>query len=133
MKSRRGFFGEGYGFDSLSIFLLILSIILNLPALVKPGSALGYCSILGLIPLIVCIWRAFSKNYEDRLRANIAFLDMIRPITKGIDERKEERQQKKLFKFFNCPACRARIRVPKGKGRIEITCPNCNLKFIKKT
>ncbi len=133
MKNRKGFLGDGYGFDSLSIFLLFLSLVLNVVALIRPYSSLSYCSLVGLIPLIICIVRAFSKNHEGRLRANRAFLRMIQPLTKGLDEQKEERQQKKLFKFFNCPACKKRIRVPKGKGRIEITCPNCSLKFIKKT
>ena len=43
------------------------------------------------------------------------------------------REDKKAFKFFKCPACRQKIRVPKGKGKIEITCPRCGDRFIKKT
>ena len=29
--------------------------------------------------------------------------------------------------------CRQKIRVPRGKGKIEITCPSCRSKFIKRT
>ena len=42
-------------------------------------------------------------------------------------------QDRKYFKFFKCPACRQKIRVPRGKGKIEITCPRCGDRFIKKT
>ncbi len=34
------------------------------------------------------------------------------------------------YNFFTCPRCRAALRVPKGKGRIKITCPKCGEKFL---
>ena len=36
-------------------------------------------------------------------------------------------------RYFNCPKCRQTVRVPRGKGKISITCPKCREKFIKKT
>ena len=32
--------------------------------------------------------------------------------------------QSKDFKFFKCPKCGVLNRIPRGKGKIEITCPD---------
>ncbi len=44
-----------------------------------------------------------------------------------------QQQDKKYYKYFNCPNCNQKVRVPKGKGKIEITCPKCRTSFIRKT
>ena len=35
-------------------------------------------------------------------------------------------------KYYHCPQCSKMLRVPKGKGKIAISCPKCKEKFIKK-
>lgn len=32
-----------------------------------------------------------------------------------------------------CESCNKRMRVPKGKGKLKVTCPNCGHKTIKNT
>ncbi len=49
------------------------------------------------------------------------------------ERRKAQRQDKKYYKYFNCPNCNQKVRVPKGRGKIEITCPKCRTSFIRKT
>ena len=34
------------------------------------------------------------------------------------------------YQYFFCSKCRQKLRVPKGKGKIEITCPVCRNQFI---
>ncbi len=48
-------------------------------------------------------------------------------------KKKREWEQRKTYRFFSCPQCEQRVRVPKGKGRIEITCPKCRTSFVKKS
>ena len=39
----------------------------------------------------------------------------------------------RTHRYYKCPECGKKLRVPKGKGKISITCPQCGNKFIKKT
>ena len=133
MKRQGNFFQRMYGFDGLSVLFILICIILNLITFLRPLGSFLYLGIIGYLFLILCLVRAVSSNYEQRSRENEVFLDMISPLTDGMDRRAEERGQRKLFRFFDCPECRQRICVPRGKGRIEITCPECGRKFIKKT
>ena len=38
----------------------------------------------------------------------------------------------KDHKYFFCPKCGQSVRVPKGAGKIRVTCPKCGEKFEKK-
>lgn len=134
MEKKNGIFAMIYGIDCLSVFLLLLAMILNLVPLVYPyGSAL-YAALIGWIPLLIVLFRTFSSNKEKRWAENLRFLDIVASKRESKEEKEELMiEDKKHFKYFDCPECNLRIRVPKGKGRIEITCPKCDAKFIKKT
>ena len=104
---RLGSFLDGiYGFDGMSCFLLAVSVILNLLTGLWPSQAVNNVNLISYLPLLWCIFRVFSHNYEKREQEN--------------------------EKFFKCPLCKQKLRVPKGKGKVEITCPKCGNKFIKK-
>lgn len=125
-----------YGFDALSCTFLFISVVLNLLSLLISKD--GVSSILGLIsyiPILFCLFRCFSRNYLARRKENELFVRMVFPIISKVlsSETQQEKKEKKLFKFFKCPNCKQRVRVPKGKGKIEILCPNCSTKFIKKS
>ncbi|MDO4976170.1 MAG: hypothetical protein Q4E53_02795 [Eubacteriales bacterium] len=132
MKEKNQLMTKIYGFDCLSIFLLFLISIFNLIFMIYPenvGLALG---IVGWVLLLFVLFRTFSPKKEKRWDENLRFLDKVAP---SRDEKEDLPmiEDKKNFKYFDCPECNLRIRVPKGKGRIEITCPKCDAKFIKKT
>ena len=40
---------------------------------------------------------------------------------------------KVTYRVFGCPGCSQLLRVPKGNGRIEITCPRCGNVFDGKS
>lgn len=136
MEGWKKYLKNAYGFDALSCALLFLCVVLNFISLLIHQS--GVSSILGLIsylPVLLCLLRCFSKNYLARRKENELFVRLIRPLFSNVSSgaSRQEKQEKKLFKFFKCPNCKQKVRVPKGKGKIEILCPNCATKFIKKS
>ena len=78
-------------------------------------------SLLAYIPLIWSIYRMYSRNIEARRRENTAFLRFFSRLTD------------KQYRYFRCPGCRQVVRVPRGKGKINIRCPKCSRQFIKRT
>ena len=133
-----------YGFDALSFGFVLFSVIIALVAMLfaRAGHAWGNkWTLIVYVPLALCLLRCFSTNRKRRALENDWFVNRLELMFKrkpkvqyGQRYRMEgELEEKKSYRFFKCPACRQNIRVPKGKGRIEITCPRCGNRFIKKT
>lgn len=119
-----------YGSDQLNIFLLFVSIIISVLSWILPMGAFGY---LSLVPLILCIFRMFSKNIAVRQRENMKFLTFWYKLRTGVKSIPAKLQDRKYYRYFSCPKCTQKVRVPKGKGKINIKCPKCGEKFIRKS
>lgn len=124
-----------YGFDALSLGLLFIAVLLDLINLLSSTSDKNLLGILALIPLLLCVLRAFSSNKVARAKENAIFLKVFFLFSSNRKGKKKNANMadKKLFKFFKCPQCGQKVRVPKGKGKVEILCPKCSHRFIKKT
>ena len=110
-----------YGMDRLNSVLLWVSVGMAVIAMVVSGLVGLVFTLLAYTLMGIAIFRALSHNTYKRYRANRWFLlqwDRIR-------DRKN--------KYFHCPKCRQPVRVPRGKGKIAITCPKCKERFIKNT
>ncbi|MCD8366202.1 MAG: zinc-ribbon domain-containing protein [Clostridiales bacterium] len=147
MRNRfQGFMDGRYGNDQLNQCLSIVTLVLIVVNLFVKNQ------ILWMIALILLIWmyfRMFSRNIGKRDAENDRFLEITSRFRRGggyrgqsgqhsysrptAEERRRQREQNKYYRFFLCPHCNQKVRVPKGKGRIEITCPKCRTTFIKKT
>ncbi|MGI5984383.1 MAG: hypothetical protein GXY01_06800 [Clostridiales bacterium] len=116
------------GLDKLSITLIILSVILNAFTRFSP-----IFMMFALLIMFYAIWRIFSKNLAKRREENYRFTHIAGDIKESFAQWQYRRQQSKQYKFFTCPDCRSRLRLPRGKGKINITCPKCGQKFRGKT
>ena len=118
------------GVDHFSIGLLFLSIFITLI-----GQLLGWkwLIILAWIPLVYCYYRMLSKNKMKRHQENILFLRYWYPIQTKMMNKYRQFKTKCQYRYYKCKECGQELRVPKGKGKIEITCPKCHHSFIKKT
>ena len=95
---RLGSFLDGiYGFDGMSCFLLAVSVILNLLTGLWPSQAVNNVNLISYLPLLWCIFRVFSHNYEKREQENkkkkpkqnySAFLN-VRCVSRNFVSRKE--------------------------------------------
>ncbi|MBP1888774.1 putative Zn-finger protein [Clostridium moniliforme] len=137
------FYGA-YGFDILSIFMLLLTSLLGFNY---------YTKILGTVLLILVIYRAFSKNIYKRTAELNKFIDIInKPLSKFgkripynlprisldnipmlFNRIKYNINQKVKFKIVKCPNCGQKLRLPRCKKRIIVTCRRCSHEFRIKT
>ncbi len=131
MRDKMQHFMDGrYGRDSLNVFLLVATFILLVVGLF---TRIGLLDFLALILLVWSYFRMFSRNTYARSMENTKFMDITGKITRGPARWKRMFSQRKVYRFYTCPNCRQKIRVPRGKGKIEITCPKCRTRFIKKS
>lgn len=126
----RNFMIGRYGGDQLSVTMILLSCLLTLIAAIVN---LPLLTMLGYIPLGTSVFRMLSKNVEKRRLENYKFAMLMSPVYSGFRNLTGRIEDSKTHKFFRCPQCRARLRLPRGKGNICITCPRCNTEFIRKT
>lgn len=119
-----------YGTDQLTFALLALYIVLYFIAQLTRLPVLAWIS---LIPFIFCIYRMFSRNTSRRYQENVAFLRLWSPVAGWFRRLRAVAMDRRTSRYFKCPHCSGKLRVPKGKGKIRITCPVCGTEFIKKT
>ena len=128
-KLMRFMYGRN-GVDSLGKFVLVISIIVMLLAGWTDSLILSYLSWIGIIYLY---FRMFSRNIYKRSSENQWYLNKTYKIRTFFYRQKNLLLQRKTHHIYKCPTCRQKIRVPRGKGRIEIRCPKYNTRFIKKS
>lgn len=124
------FMRSRYGNDQLSSFLTWAGLIL---ILIDLFAKTGIFYFLGLVAFIYGYIRIFSKQYEKRASQNRWFLEHTVGVRNFFKRIKKSKEAGKDYRIFTCPKCEQMIRIPKGKGRIEIRCPKCGNTFIKKS
>ena len=116
----------------LSLFLMIVSVIL-LSAFRRSSIASTILDYAAIVILIFSYFRAFSHKVEKRRKENLKYLNAIHPISNWFRLRRQRFEMRENYKLFLCPKCKTTLRVPKGKGRINLTCPRCHTKFEGKS
>ncbi len=117
-----------HGLDALGRFLNIITIILLLISMFfQPLVAVSFALI------VYTYFRVFSRSTYKRSAENAAYLRVKGRVTGWIGARKTMFQGRKTTRFFKCPACHQLISIPKGKGKITITCPKCRERFSGKS
>ncbi len=117
-----------YGTDGLNQFLSIAAIVLLLISLLTRFSLFTW---LGLVLLILCYYRSLSRNISKRTEENYRFYSLKDRFNNKFRRLKEQWDTRKLYHYYRCPQCRQKLRVPRGRGRIQISCPRCGTQFIK--
>ena len=122
-----------YGVDQLGRAMLIFALVLCVLSLFVPRRLSGIIYYISLILIILMYIRMFSKNIQKRYQENNKYLSLKASFLRKFQREKEIFSQRRFYHFYRCPRCRQRIRIPRGKGRIEIRCPKCSQTFIKKS
>ena len=134
MRERFAQFMVGrYGMDHFGRFLVYFSLALMIISLFLPKSVVYW---LALAVLGYSYFRMFSRNTNSRYRENLKYLEYKNRVVAFWRSRNFGRSRTKqdpTKKIFKCPGCRQKVRVPRGKGTILITCPRCKTQFQKRT
>jgi len=118
----RRFMTGRYGTDRLNMAILLAGVAVSLVGTFIRRPLVNL--ILTAVAYGLMIWaisRSFSRNTYKRYQENRKFLQFF------------DRLKDRDHRYFDCPKCRQMVRVPRGKGKIAITCPRCREKFIRKS
>jgi hypothetical protein len=121
------------GADNFTRFLCIVACVCLVIAMLLDGVAGSIFSGLALLSLIYCYFRAFSRNLSRRRAENARYLQAWGGIRSRFRQGREQFKMRKEYCFFKCPSCKASLRVPRGKGKVRITCRKCGQAFTKRT
>ena len=121
------------GNDQLNFFLLVVDLLLLLLAAIFSKSLGGLLYIAVLALLAYTYFRMFSRNLYKRRSENEAFLRWKARLISRLRVIRERWVQRKEYKFFTCPSCKAVMRVPRGRGKIKIVCRKCGSSFTGKS
>ncbi len=123
---RRWMYGR-YGLDQLSLVFLGAAITVSIVNIFLRNTIVQ--AVVFLL-VILAFLRVISRNTQRRYQENQAFLRFFRRISAWFRRQADMRRSRKTHKFFKCPACKNTLRVPRGKGKVYITCPKCGERFI---
>lgn len=119
-----------YGVDQFTSALVIMSIVFSL-LFTFTHWAIFY--ILSTALWIYPIYRIFSKNFAKRQKENMLWLKYSAKGKKSSHLLVRRVKDFPKYKYYKCMNCKQTIRIPRGKGRVEIRCPKCGYSFRSKT
>ncbi|MEG2000238.1 MAG: hypothetical protein RR053_02425, partial [Evtepia sp.] len=112
-----------------SLFLLILFFVLNAAARLFHFAPL---IIPAYVSLVYCAFRFFSRKHDRRQAENARFMSLVQSVTRWF-HLKYSRHMDKQHRYFKCPNCGQQLRVPRGKGKIQVFCRTCGTHFEAKS
>ena len=118
-----------YGNDQLNLFLIGTYLILFFLAAITDA---GLFSLLGELLLLLALFRTLSRNLAKRSEENRKFMKKATPVLQWLRLRRNILKDKE-HRYFRCPNCGQQLRVPRGKGKITVTCRSCKASFQEKS
>lgn len=127
----RKFMYGRYGIDELSVFLVIISIVIMVIG--RIFYKIPFITIASDIIIVLYLFRIFSKNISRRQQENYKYIQLKNKILYRFQKKKSNVIERKFFKILKCPECGQKLRVPRKKGKITVTCSKCRKEFKAKS
>ena len=119
-----------YGVDQFSAFLSKAALAMMLLSIID---ALSFLYSFGLVFLLYSIFRMMSRKFDKRRAENSAYLQLNYRFHVAMSEHKTRMQSREDYKDFKCKKCGKLLRVPRGRGKLNVTCPQCGHKMVQKS
>ncbi|WP_455136608.1 hypothetical protein [Thermophilibacter sp.] len=123
MRGRRGPDDLAQFSVNLAIVVLVVNLVLGFFVNVS------WLAWVELALVAYAIFRMLSRNLAARARENEAFLRALGPVRPWLQNPRAAWAELRSYRHVRCTSCKQRIRVPRGKGRLRVTCPRCHTKF----
>lgn len=118
-----------HGSDELNLTLLFSGLFASI---IGSFSGLGILSLLGTALYVWCLFRMFSRNNEKRYAENQKYLQFRKNFTVNTKQSWVRLKNSKQYKYFKCPQCHSRLRLPRKVGEVTVTCGKCKHSFKQK-
>ena len=98
-------------------------------------------SVLSWALLLAAQWRMFSRNFYARQQELSVYMRLENSVLNWWKSNFRQRagnvrsfsRERRKFKYLVCPHCAQKLRVPRGKGKLRVTCTKCGYKFEAKS
>lgn len=127
--------GRYGGNDLLNKTLMVTIFVILVIQLLIPDQGI-FALALSLLAWSLIIWyifRIFSRNTTRRVAENYAYYTLVHRLTKKLQGKRDMFRQRKEYRFLRCPGCKCTLRIPRGKGRLNVHCRQCGHSFEAKT
>ena len=114
-----------YGNDQLNLFLIVFYLVLYLLFALSGVKVFYWVS---LVLVFISLFRILSHNIPARQKENAQFMRLAGPVFQWFRLQRTIRRDKD-HRYFKCPNCGQQLRVPRGKGKITVTCRSCGASF----
>ena len=122
------------GPDHLNRFLSVVFLILSVGAMfVRNARVASALYSLSMALFVYVMFRMLSRNIYRRQQENGAYLRERYKVTSWWNGLRDRWAQRKDYRFYKCPSCHTRLRVPRGKGKLNIVCRKCGTSFQRRT
>ena len=74
----------------------------------------------------------FSRNIEKRYAENAKFLSLWHNGKSNVKQFFNRVKNMRKYKYFKCPQCHSRLRLPRKVGEVTVTCGKCHHAFKQK-
>lgn len=129
--SKMMFYMKGrYGYDELSKALILLGLVISIFSNFTGGIILN---MIALASIAFGGLRVLSKEKVNRRKELQQYIKVKQTVLSNYRKHRNRWFQRKAFKITKCPSCKQKIRIPRGRKKVRVTCPSCQNKFIKKT
>ncbi len=139
-QTLRSFMNGRNGADQLSIALLWSGLILYLLGSILGSIQSVICQVLGMLvstaglaAYLYCVVRMFSRNVDKRRAENRRYMAFTEKKRTERRQAKVRFQNRKKYKYFKCPGCKAWLRLPRESGVVTVTCSRCHTSFTQKS